>query len=285
MNLTKSPSKIFGKPGEIVILNTDDIRVEIYAREKLDEDRVLEFALLFEQPDYMDRIPAIEITPDGSLIDGRQRLEGAKISGIQNGIRCKIKKVADKVNHIEEALKANFGGSVPPKKADIIMVIKDMIFAGASRNRAIEFMKSLYPPSVATKYVDEARHGINRDKMRDAKRDVLDNGLTIPTSAAKYGLDPERLREELGGRKKKNVVNAGDFNKILSTHFRSHGQKVFNLTKKVREHYQDGDIKRESVLEVYKYILKYINQHQSRMMEEIQRFENRTSNTKKIYEN
>jgi hypothetical protein len=78
---------------------------------------------------------------------------------------------------------------------------------------------------------------------------VTDEEMTVPAAAAQHGVEPERLKEFLGGTKKRRSAIA-DLVKELTVLFKSHGQKVTAVLRNVQDQLTDGDITLKQAKEV-----------------------------------
>lgn len=254
-----------------IIVNIVDITQDLFVREKLDDDRVWYWAIRFENDP--DSIKAIEITQHSGLTDGRHRIAGALLAG-KSQIKAYIFAVKNRAEQITRAFLSNIApdSPKPPTKADAIMTIKQMLNEGCARKDVVALMERMFPRNAAIELYNEARHGIYRDKLRDAKRAVLDDGMTVATASVKFDVDPEKLREEMGGKKKKSSkLNPGDFNRNLSSHYRSLGQKIRGIFSKVEEGYMEGDMSKEDALNVYDYAIHSTKQRLQDLMDKKER--------------
>lgn len=267
---TASSSNLKQKTAKVPI---DQIKVDIYARTKLNDDRVMHFAILYEEDP--EKVTPIEITPDFSLTAGRHRLEGATIAGLKE-INCVIVAVASKAEQMERAILENIDptSSLPPTKADLIMSIKLLIKLGTPLFKVTELMLKIYPDKIAKAYVQEARHGIARDSTAAAVRDITDNDMSLSASAAKHNVKIESLKEVLGKKKKSGKMNVGEFKKLLSTQFRSQGQKISKILENVVKEYENTNMNKTQVLEVFEYFETYTGRQKTRIKEMKDRFTN-----------
>lgn len=257
----------------VIMQNIEDISQDLFVREKLDDDRVWYWVERFQNAP--ESVHPIEITQDGSLTDGRHRIAAAELCD-RTEIRAYIYPVKNKGEQIKRAFLSNVSpdSPKPPTKADAILTIKQMIGQHMKKNEIIDTMAKMFPVSTSKGLYDEARHAIYRDNLRDAKRSVLDDGNTIIVAATTFGIDPDKLREELGGKKKKkDVMTPGEFNRDLSSHYRSHGQKVRTIFTKVDKLYNDGELSKANVIEIYEYAIKSARQKLRDLTDKAKRFE------------
>lgn len=179
------------------------------------------------------------------------------------------------MHQIELALKANLGGALPPSKPDIILVLKEMIEEGAKIKHVTAFVAELYPESVAKKFVQEARHGIYRDKLREQNAKYMRVILRLPRQREKYGVELEALTEETFGGKQPHRharVIAADVKRDLSTQFRSNGAKIGKLLDKAVVGFEEGNMSKEQVVEIFSYYNEYISGVARRLAETEKRF-------------
>lgn len=216
-----------------------DLVVDFYVRRSLNEDRVLELALLIEEG---VELPAILIDENRSVIDGRHRLEAFRMAG-KTHISCETVKDLSQGEQILRALTENMGGSLPPSRGDVRLAIQNMITAGM-KERAIVAGLPL-PPSIVRKYLREATSNMSKAKFSAAIESVVDSGMQIKDAAEKYGIDLEDLRDKIRGKKKTIVEKSFGMPKVraeLSGRYRSSSQKNASMFTKLLDCYIDGDV-------------------------------------------
>ncbi len=257
MAFTKT-TNMFGK--KEFMISVSEIKQEMFVREELDDDRIWYWAEKYANGEDVD---AVEIAHDYSLTDGRHRVAGALLAD-KTEILCYVYPVKNKGEQLQRAFVANINtsGPKPPTKGDAIFAIKQMIGEGVKKSTIVELMEKQFPSRTVKEIYDEARHGIYRDKLRDAKRAVIDEGMTVANASTMYAIDEEKLKEELGGiRKKKSKANsAGEFNKLLSIQYRSNGQKVRVIFTKVEAAFKNGDMAKDEALKVFDYAAQSLRQ-------------------------
>jgi hypothetical protein len=243
----------------VTTVKISEITQELFVRERLDDDRVWYWAERFEKEP--ESVNPIEVTQENSLTDGRHRIAGALLAD-KTEIRAIVFPVKNRLEQIKRAFESNISADSPkpPTKGDAILTIKQLIHERCKKSDILDIMVKMFPLKTATSLYDEARHGIYRDTVRDAKRAVLDDGLGILAAAAQYGIDPDKLREEMGGKKRKTKVGPGDFNRDLNSQYRSHGQKVRSVFTKLEKLFDEGEISKDSVLQVYDYAINSAKQ-------------------------
>jgi hypothetical protein len=242
------------------------------------------WAMKFEE--NPESVARIEIAEDFTVTDGRHRIAGAEMMN-ETKIRAVIFPVKSKAEQVERAFLANIDPNAPkpPTKEDIIVSVREMLGQGMSKAKILELVSKYAPEPHAKKFIDEARHGIYRDKMNNAKHDVFDHDLTITEAANKHGVDEAKLRSEISGKKTGGKKNAAHFKKVLSTQFRSQGQKIANTVKAATKAYDDTDMSSDQLMEVYDYLGNYLKRQLKNVKDQAERFEKRNKNSSKHLSN
>jgi hypothetical protein len=252
---TTSPKKVATESSrsEEFMVNISDLKTEVFVREKLDEDRVFQFAIAYEHDP--DSVPAINITKDNSIVAGRHRTAGATLAG-RTQIRAKYEPVKNKVEHITKALVENVGGPLPLRKEDLLFVAKNLLREGASRTIATNVIENVWPRTVAKRLVEEAAHGNYRDDLAAGVRAVVHENMRPTEAAEMYKIDVEKLKEEISGVKKKRSKGAkvGDVKRNISTYYRSYSHKVSNELRNIEARFDEGTISKSDAVEVVTYI-------------------------------
>ena len=114
------------------------------------------------------------------LLDGRHRLEAAKLRG-KKTIRAIVVpyQPVDIVRRIT-SFKENMGGALPPTKEDYEMMARRAIRAGWKDDELIKEIPGILG------YLRSARHMMSQQKSRDAIRAVRTSRLTIVEAASRY---------------------------------------------------------------------------------------------------
>src|SRR6266850_7024695 len=97
------------KPVEVLL---EQLKVDFFVRKKLNDDRVMQLALLYEAG---TELPPIEINWDKQVIDGRHRKAALEMLGRKTALCHDIGQKA-LGESIVLALRANVGGALPPTK-------------------------------------------------------------------------------------------------------------------------------------------------------------------------
>ncbi|MBN2093879.1 MAG: ParB N-terminal domain-containing protein [Candidatus Zambryskibacteria bacterium] len=233
-----------------------DLNTNLFVREELDQDHVLYLAELIQNG---VALPPIEITKDYDVVEGRHRIEAFELNSIKN-VEAKILSFSSDSEMIGYAYKSNAGGHKPPTTADTEHTVALLIKNGETIKCIAEILG--LPPSLTRKYVRTIKSKISRQKINSAVSAVTEGGLTAPKAAEKYGIEVEKLKETLSGKRKKQRTNGiAEIFTSLTTNYKSASQKNAAIFKKLRDQYDDGDVSKKQILEVIKRIKDLQKKH------------------------
>lgn len=260
------------KQRQVVTLPISDIHFEFYVRTSLDQDRVLQFMLLYDGKQEMPPLivaeadkPAVDGRAQYTLVDGGHRLQ-AQLNLDYKTVEAVISSEHDSADLIEEAFKANWGGSKPPTDADIQHTLLLLIELGQSERAIMDRMPM--PRSVTRKYMRAAYSTITRRKLQAAALLVVDKNKTIAAAAEAAGVDSDALRQHLAGKSKRQVRKGLDsFKGQLTQRFQSLANKNSYMLRKLLMAYEDSDINEKAALAVFAHLFKLLHQ-QERMVRE-----------------
>ncbi len=239
-----APNSVKSKKYPIEKVKLTSIQTAFFVRKRLDEDRVIQLALLMENE---ADIPPIRITEDHILIDGRHRIEAARLAGWST-IDAQIEPSQDdKGVLIAEAFNANCGGSVPPTKADILFTIQQLLQQGWGEGKIIKFFP--FPGAVTRRYVSDTRSKIRDARLNQAVMDVRDRGYTLVQAAENRGIEPEAIKAAMGKVAKK-VAGKEEYKGNLTTRFRQLSRTNAQLLQKLFEAYENGEVGIDYVREI-----------------------------------
>lgn len=222
----------------------DSIQTTFFVRKKLDEDRVVQLALLMQNE---APVPPIRITEDFVLIDGRHRIEAAKLAGWATIKAEVVPSNKDRGELIAEAFSANVGGSAPPTRADILFTIQQLLQQGWGEARIAKFFP--FPKAVVRKYVNDTRSKIHDARVNQAVADVRDRGFTLLQAAENRDIEPEAIKAAMTKVSKK-IANKEEYKGNLTSRFRSLSRANAHLFEKLLEAHQDGEVSVDYVREV-----------------------------------
>jgi transposase-like protein len=244
-----------------------DLKTNLFVRMSLDEDHVCNLADLLENG---VKLPPITITPDHIVIDGRHRKEAYEL--------CQIKEVVCEVIHglsetevIAMAYKANVGGPLPPTRKDTEHTVMTLLEQGVSK-RGISSILGL-PPQLARKYVDEVQSRMTRAKLLRAAAAVTEEGLTVAKAAETYGVDVNKLKELLSGRRRKHKQGIAEAKRQLTFAHKSLSSRNGRLMRELLVKLEDGDVNPRQVETIFAHVEQLQRRHARTITDWKKRFE------------
>lgn len=233
------------------VVKLEDLQVNLFVRRELDQDHVLYLAELIENGVEMN--DPIEVTEDLTMVNGRHRKEAFELNGVTE-VKVRILEFENETEMIAYAYKANTGGSLPPSQHDTEHTVMVLLERGEAKKRIGELLG--LPPNMARRYINEIQSKANRAQLQRAVAAVTDGGLTVPKAAEQYGVEIEKLKEALSGKKKGKTNGISDAQRRLTTLFRSVSQRHAHLIRGLFEKYEDGDVTEKQVREVLAHLEK-----------------------------
>ena len=180
------------------IVNKYDVRVS------LDDDRILQFAGMYEAGEPLPPIQVIKLpdTDGYAFVDGRTRAAARDLLGLKDVEAVVLNIPSNEVVLLyATAMQANWGGSKPPTRLDIVHTITRMFEAGATQAQIRESMCFL-PAGSLKAYITDARGKITRRKISKALN-LIAQGQTIGEATRSLGLKEEMVQDVLTGTKGK----------------------------------------------------------------------------------
>jgi hypothetical protein len=227
----------------IVTVPIDHLRVTFNVRTSLDQDRVVQLALLYEAKHPVE---LIKITRDNEVVDGRTRIEAMRLAGLFEA-QAEIVEEHERVALLGLALRSNMGGAQQATKADIVFTIQQMLEAGAKQGTIINALQP-YPPSAVRRWYTDAIHDRDRRKLTAAKAAVAEGGMKMKEAATKFQVEEEDLRAALmGEKKKKTQVGLASLKGRVTNIYRSHAQTFARQMIKLHDDYRDGVVAAETI--------------------------------------
>jgi hypothetical protein len=108
------------------------------------------------------------------------------------------------------------------------------------------------PAKMVRTYIDTIDSKRKRQVLMSAISAVTDDGLTVAKAAEQYGVDLQRLKDELSGRRKKKGQNGvGEMSAELTSSFKSIGNSTAALLRKAVQKFDDGDLTAGQVLGLF----------------------------------
>ena len=226
-----------------------DLDVNLFVRKELNPDHVLYLADLIHNGVKMRTL--IKVTEKNEVIDGRHRVEAYELCNTKS-VKCEIVKVASKAEIISEAYRSNVGGSLPPTPQDTEHTIMLLLEQNETIKRIGELLG--LPPAMARKYVRSVKSRMSRAKLQHAATAVTDGGLTVAKAAEQHNVDPDKLREILSGRRRKQKWGIPEIKRNLTNAYKTVGMKNSRILRKMFEKYEDGDVSEKQVKAVIAHI-------------------------------
>jgi predicted transcriptional regulator len=226
-----------------------DLKTSMFVRKELDQDRVLYLAELIESGVEMkDRI---QVTDDLTIVAGRHRREAYEVAR-KAEIVVELKEFESDSEMIAYAYKENVGGSLPPTRQDTEHTISLLIGQGESPKRIADLLG--LPPSMIRTYANEVKAKIARQKMLNAVSAVSDGGLTVTKAAESYGVEIDKLKEAISGRRKKTKEGFEGMQRNITWQSKSSSAKLAASLRSLLEKFDDGDVTERQVREIFSHI-------------------------------
>ncbi|MBI5138287.1 MAG: ParB N-terminal domain-containing protein [Candidatus Vogelbacteria bacterium] len=224
-------------------LSVSDLKVVLFVRKELDQDRVLQFALRYEAGEG-EKLGPLLVNEDYEIIDGRHRFAALPLASILT-VECIVRCFASKEEELITAFVANMGGAMPPTTEDFHFVINQLMDQRLTRRQTQNRFESYVPKTIMRRYCDEVQSKRNHSAMAKARAVVSNGEMKVDEAAVKFAVDPKALKDLIAGvrNRQKTVgrelgvikVELAKRHKALSVYM----QKMFaDLFKK----YEDGDI-------------------------------------------
>jgi ParB-like nuclease domain len=226
------------------ISNRFDVRLS------LDDDRVIQFAGLYEGGVNLPPIRVVKLDEDEyAYIDGRHRGAARAYLNLPDvpAIICNGSLRQNPVELFAEALEANWGGAKGPTRGDLIHTVTRMFEHGATIKSIRERLNFL-PSGALRAYIATARSAMTKRRIAKAL-DAIAEGATPASAAELTGVKLDNLKEIIAGKKGKWGKNRSDeqatavelksyISRALFSANAGIGKKVEGLLKQV----DDGEV-------------------------------------------
>lgn len=248
------------KPQKIELIKLDQIVNKFDVRVALDNDRVIQFAGLYEGGVSLPPVRLVKTDEsEYAYIDGRTRGAARAYLNLLDvpAVICNGSLRDNPVELFAEALESNWGGAKPPSQLDIQHTIVRMLECGASQT-TIRTRLHFLPNGVARAHVATARGTLSKRRLSKAL-DAVAEGLSVPAAAEQFKLNVDIVKNAISGKKGKWGKNRSD-EVQLATDLKSYiskalfsanagiGKKIEGLLKKV----DDGDVSSKTASGVIK---------------------------------
>lgn len=223
-------------------------------------------------------IDLIIVNPDLEIVDGRHRHMMYQIADVLE-IKVLVVDIIDTEQLIAAAYQANLGGSLPPTRQDTEHTIAMLIKRDTTIKRIAEILA--LPPQMVRGYAKEVKAKLERQAIQAALNDMTQNGMNVQQAADKNGIPPEKLKNAITPKRKKERKHVvSETKRRITALHRSLGIKEANIYKSLSERLEDADLTADQVSD----ILGHISQLQRRSMrtheEWVTRFAARAGNGK-----
>lgn len=142
-----------------------------------------------------------------------------------------------RTENILSALKANFGGSLPPSKADMIHTIELLLAEGVRQRDIVE--KFPIPASMTRSMIHTITKTAYNRKIGYAVDKVIQDGFTVAKAAEQFGIDADDLKTTISKRKKRSH-GTSDIIKALEFRTRGYSQFLSKQANSIRNGIDDG---------------------------------------------
>lgn len=244
-----------------------DLKLNLFVREGLDQGHALHLAELLENKIQLE---PITVNQDNVVIDGRHRIEAHVLAKLDE-INVEIVDITDETELIAAAYRANTGGAKPPTAEDTEHTVRELV----ERNETIKGIAQLLglPPGMTRRYVSEVKSRLARAKLQRAAAAVTDGGRTVAQAAEQHGVDVDKLKEVLSGRRRKHREGVKEIRRSMSHIYRSVSAKNAARMRGLLEKFQDGDVNEKQVRDLFKHLKELQRQSSRSVLEWENRFE------------
>jgi hypothetical protein len=173
-------------------------------------------------------------------------------------LECETRVFETKEDMIVASLKANVGGSLPPKPENLTHTMSLLFASGVFRKRIIAMVSDQtgFPPRLVQKHIKDVQTVIAHRRIRNALNAVVKAGKTVDEAAAEQGVKVELLKKKLEG-KVNNKAGAPDIDHakaFAAKKFQGLNHSVGHLYSRLSRDLTDGLINNEDIESVLVYI-------------------------------
>ena len=233
-----------------------DVKEDFNPRVEVDEDRMLQFALLLEEGKDLGR--PIVWKSRMLVVDGRTRISAHRYLD-----RNEMDVIFREYNSMEDALVDAYVANVsqgpkPPTEADTRHTIKLLLRGGFGREKIAERLavQGILPVKHLRRFVEEVAKDEETRKINTAVNAVLDNDLTLVQAATQYEVPLDRLKETFK-RRKKGTQDEGSFAKLrnqVSVDVSSHLRFLGHVRSTAAESFEKAQLSEAEVVELLLHI-------------------------------
>lgn len=251
---TKSNVAVAGSKN-CVILPVADLKKTFFVRKETNQDRVLFFMELYESGAEVPPIKVIRGSVE--IYDGRHRVEALEHLERKH-TECELIEPGELSEMLMGAFGENFGGSLPPTRADTVFVMKQLIEAKVPNAKIKSmFAPNFFRPSHADKLLKEAHSKVSEAKMKRAVSAVAHGEVTVQKAAEEHGVEVDDLKSKISGTKRKGrATDIGEIKAEISNRNKGNSNRTVAIFRDLLDKYQDGEISDKKVTEVLDHVEK-----------------------------
>lgn len=185
------------KKYKVRMVDPKDVHTTFDVRVHMNPDRILMFAVLYEQSPKS--VPPIVVEENGNgygLIDGRTRLAGAIEVPVPSIPSIVMPKFEDRDEAMALAVALNSGGSEPESAADMRHVLKRHLEQGTARAKIFRLYGEIIPKKILTRWLDNVQSDVRKNAIQKAMRLIV-SGHCIEDAALEARLTVKALQEHI----------------------------------------------------------------------------------------
>lgn len=259
-------------PKAVIVRKTiADIKTSYFVRTRLNEDRVLFFAAMYESGEEVEPIE-VEAETD-ELVDGRHRKAALELIERKLIDVKVVQKYENPVDLLMDAFASNLGGSLPPTSKDAIFLMRQFLESGLKHKEIAALFAPYYPTPLIKRYLADAYSAYKKARMQKALHAVAEQQLPVDAAAERFKVDLDELKTEISGTKrKKRRGGVPEIKSQLSKSGSGYSNKVQGLMRIILDRFDDGECTEQHVEEVFKQMEKFISSSEKNLKNWRERF-------------
>ena len=242
------------------------IKTNTFVRTGLDQDRVQLLNVLRESGVVLGPIviiPDFDVK-DGMLnflhndkyaiVDGRHRywMETAILGSTEIKSQIILAGLTTEAQFISVAFRSNnTGGPKQPNQGDIEHTV-ELLLEGGTPKKDIPGLLDM-PEKAIRKFVNDVEIRVAHEKTARSYQLVIRKDMSIPDAAKAEGTTPEKLRNYIAGKKRRNKAEKIEIvSRDIGTTFKSLNSKIHGTVRQLIKLWHDGDVTAEEVMKILK---------------------------------
>lgn len=244
----------------------DKLKIDFDVRVDMKPDVVERYWMMCEA-DGLEDMPALIITHDYRVVDGRHRYEAIRLmTKIPATVPCCYIENTKEADLLMFAMTANFSNSpLPPENRDIEAVCQRLLDLSTPRKKIIATLAPYLTLKGAQQRVDWATKHLRDKKVNLAADKVRSGEMTTHEAVKHYGITLEALKDALGGKKKKPQQVLGKYKAHLQNQYRSIQSTAGGYYRTLMKDVNDGVQPPAVVRELLDYQAKLLKGQQERL--------------------